>query len=116
MYRFNTKDGQCARIEPNAVRAIIPSGLRTGYIKLVLDGGHAITVEGDTDGMYNILSQYRLHPVSAHVPADERSEAERLLPQAVSDAMAAKDELRIAMNHLRDTIAEAESAVPPHVT
>lgn len=113
MYQFTTKDGQPTRIDPNAVRAIVPSGLRTGYVKLVLDGGHAVTVAGETEAVYGILGQYRLHPVAVHPSVDERSEAERLLPEAVREARAATGEVRKALNHLRDTIAEAESTVPP---
>lgn len=87
MYRFKTKDGQYARVEPNAVRGIVPHGNRTGYVKLVLDGGHAVTVEGETETVYGILNQYRLTPT----PHGRSAEA-----QASTELREATDELRSA--------------------
>lgn len=74
MYGFKTKDGQQARIDPTTVRAIIPAGLRTGYVKLVLDGGHAVTVEGETEAIYSLLNQYRLQPITTPPPATPQSD------------------------------------------
>lgn len=95
MYRFTTKDGQYARVDPNTVRAIVPSGRTTGYVKLVLDGGHAVTVAGETEALYRILNQYRLHPVDP-------------LAQAVSEMHGSMDELKAAHAEARAVSQEIE--------
>lgn len=56
MYRFTTKDGQQARIDLKQIRSIVPSGVNSGCVKLVLDGGHAVTVRGTVDGVYDLRS------------------------------------------------------------
>lgn len=62
-YRFDTKDWQFARVDLTQVRSILPSGARTGFVKLVLDGGHSITVAGDVEAIENMLGVYCLHPI-----------------------------------------------------
>lgn len=99
MYRFTTKDGQTARVDPTTVRAITPAGNRTGYVKLVLEGGHAVTVQGDVEGLHEILMTYRLHPVK-----DVETEGSPL-----PDARRALREWERQRN-----ADNAASAVPPH--
>jgi hypothetical protein len=75
MYRFTTKDGQPARVDMKQIRSIVPSGYDSGCVKLVLDGGHAVTVRGTVDGVYELRNLHCLH---ASAPAGGE------LPQAMS--------------------------------
>jgi hypothetical protein len=77
-YGFTTKDGQRARIDLTQVRSILPSGFHTGYVKLILDGGHPVTVAGDAEGLNDLCVSYTRHPdakapdvVSSSMPAHE---------------------------------------------
>jgi len=65
MYRFAVKGGGFARVDPTQVRSILPSGGESsGYSKLVLDGGHSVTVEGMVERLHEILCQYTVAPIA----------------------------------------------------
>ena len=105
MYRFRTKDGRWTRVTPSKVEHIIPSGNCTGYVKLVLNGGHAVTVEGETEAIYEILGHY----INTIATADADGQSEPSLARAVGEAREATAEYRSALNNLRDRINEAEA-------